>query len=111
MGDCAAMSMGFDMHCVDVEESLNLMEQAKMKVSPWKSHFYQRGVEFLGRYVDHSRVSILRDCIRQIQDWLKPTNVKEVRAFLGFCGYYRRFVKHFSTVAAPLWLLTRQAVK
>ena len=86
MHDCAVMSMEFDTHCLDVEESLNLMEQGKMKVNPWKSHFFQQGVEFLGHYVDCNRVSALRDRVRQIEEWLKATNVKEVRAFLGFCG-------------------------
>ena len=111
MDDCVVISMGFNTHCADVEESLNLMEQQKMKVNPWKSHFFQRGVEFLGHYVDYSGVPILRDRIRQIKYWLKPTKGKEVRAFLGFCGYYRRFVKNYSTVAAPCVLLTRQALK
>ena len=111
MDDCAVMSMGFDTHCADVEEALNLMEQGKMKVNPWKSHFFQRGVEFLGHYMDRNGVSVLRDRVRQIEDWLRPTNVREIRAFLGFCGYYRRFVRNYSTVAAPLVLLTRQTIK
>ena len=82
-----------------------------MKVNPWKSHFFQQGVEFLGHYVDRNGVSVLRDRVRQIEDWLRPTNVKEIRAFLGFCGYYRQFVRDYSTVAAPLVLLTRKIVK
>ena len=46
MDDCAVMSMGFDTHCADVEEALSLMQRGKMKVNPWKSHFFQQGVEF-----------------------------------------------------------------
>ena len=68
-------------------------------------------MEFLGHYVDKTGVSVLRDRIRQVEDWLEPTTVKEVRAFLGFCGYYRRFVKGYSDIAAPLVLLTRKSEK
>ena len=64
MDDYAVMSMEFDTHCTDVEESLDLMERGKMKVNPWKSHFFQQGVEFLGHYVDHNGVSVLRDGIQ-----------------------------------------------
>ena len=65
----------------------------------------------LGHYVDRNGVSVLRDRVRQIEDWLRLANVREIRAFLGFCGYYRRFVRNYSTVAAPLVLLTRKTVK
>jgi hypothetical protein len=44
-----------------------------------------------------------------INDWLPPTNLKEVQQFLGLCNYYRRFIRHFSTVALPLTSLTRKS--
>ena len=40
-----------------------------------------------------------------------PTTPKQVRAFLGLVGYYRKFIKGFAKVAKPLTLLTRQQVK
>ena len=40
-----------------------------------------------------------------------PTNPREVRSYLGFAGYYRRFVPHFSIIASPLHVLTRQDVQ
>ena len=49
--------------------------------------------------------------IEDVVNWKKPTNVTEVRSFLGLAGYYRRFVKDFSKIAGPLSSLTQKKVK
>ena len=49
--------------------------------------------------------------IEAIVSWEQPKNVSEVRSFLGLAGYYRRFVEHFSLIAAHLTRLTRKGVK
>jgi hypothetical protein len=54
--------------------------------------------------VDPSKVST-------IIGWLRPSNVKEVRSFLGLAGYYRKFVKDFSIIAKPMTKLTEKDVK
>ena len=48
--------------------------------------------------------------IKAIQEWKIPTNVKEIRSFLGLAGYYRRFIKDFAKIAAPLTDLTRKNI-
>ncbi|GBG67114.1 hypothetical protein CBR_g81538 [Chara braunii] len=45
--------------------------------------------------------------VASIRDWPRPQTITEVRSFLGMCGYYRNFVKDYSTVASPLTDLTR----
>jgi len=49
--------------------------------------------------------------IEAIENWPRPTNVPEVRSFLGLAGYYRRFVEGFSRIAAPLSQLTKKNLK
>ena len=46
-----------------------------------------------------------------MSNWPRPTNVTEIRSFLGMAGYYRRFVKDFSRIPAPLTRLIRKQVK
>ena len=43
-----------------------------------------------------------------VRNWHAPDNVKAVRQFVGFVGYYRRFVKDFAELAEPLVALTRK---
>ena len=46
--------------------------------------------------------------VKAISEWTACRDVSEVHAFMGLSGYYRRFIKDFSTIAAPLYDLTRK---
>ena len=48
--------------------------------------------------------------VEVIENWPVPKTVKDVRSFLGFCKYYRRFVKDFAGIASPLSSLTKKEV-
>ena len=48
--------------------------------------------------------------VTAVKDWLTPTTLKEVRAFIGFANFYRRFIKDFSVMACPLHDLTKKNV-
>ena len=56
-----------------------------------------------GVMVDPSKIEV-------VQSWVRPTNVTEVRSFVGLASYYRRFVKGFSSVDSQLKNLTKQSV-
>ncbi len=46
--------------------------------------------------------------IHSVVNWLQPTTLKELQRFLGFANFYRRFIRNFSTVAAPLTSMTKK---
>lgn len=70
--------------------------------------FFQKEVKYLGHVVSAAGVATDPDKVKAVAKWKTPTTTKEVRSFLGFASYYRRFVQGFAKVAAPLHQVVAQ---
>ena len=76
-----------------------------------KCEFWINSVSFLGHVISKEGVQVDPKKVETVSIWPRPTNVTEIRSFLGMAGYCRRFVKDFSRISAPLTRLTRKQVK
>ena len=68
----------------------------------------QTKVVFLGHIVGRTGLSCDPAKLAAVQNWHAPDKVKGVRQFVGFVGYYRRFVRNFADLAEPLVALTQK---
>ena len=97
-----------DTHLRVVLETLR-KEQLYEKLS--KCEFWLSEVSFLGHIVLKEGIRVDPKKIEVVVEWNPPRNVTKVRSFLGLAGYYRRFVKGFSMIAAPMTRLLQKNVK
>jgi hypothetical protein len=59
-------------------------------------------VKYLGHIVSEHGVETDPDKIAVLKNWPVPKSIKEFRSFIGFAGYYRRYIKGFSQITKPL---------
>jgi hypothetical protein len=68
-------------------------------------------VSFLGHIVSNGGISVDLGKVKDVLNWKPPTDVGELRSFLGLAGYYRQFIKGFSKLAKPMTSLLEKNVK
>nr|XP_025044422.1 uncharacterized protein LOC112547106 [Pelodiscus sinensis] len=95
-------------HLQQLGAVLRTLQRAGLSANPKKCQFGKREVSYLGYTVGRGRLKPLLDKVCAIRDYPRPHTKRQVRQFLGLAGYYRRFIKHFASLAAPLTDLTKK---
>jgi hypothetical protein len=98
-------------HMTRLREVFTRLREAHLKLQPSKCQFLKSEVSFLGHRISEAGVATDPEKVGAVRDWPKPVNVEQVRTFIGFASYYRRFVKGFADIAAPLHRLTQKGLK
>lgn len=111
LDDIIIFSKTFQEHIEHIKLVFGRLRAANVKLKPSKCYFASHKVEFLGHVVSREGVQPNESKINVVKDYPRPRNVTDVRAFLGLCNYYRRFVQGFAKMAAPLNQLTRKAAR
>ena len=76
-----------------------------------KCQLFRSSVSFLGHTISSEGIKPDQSKLKVIADWPTPSNIKEVRSFLGLVNYYRRFIPSLANIADPLYRLTRKSIE
>ena len=108
LDDVIVFSRTFEEHLHRLDEVLTLFTRADIMLKPSKCRFAVSNVEYLGHIVSAEGIAPDPRKVEKLLSLPTPTNPTEVRGFLGLPGYYRRFVRNFSVIAAPLFDLLKE---
>ena len=89
-------------HCL---RCLLILQENDLFVKPDKCDFFTTKIDFLGFVIQHGHVEMNESKLEGIIGWQPPKSVTQLRSFLGFCNFYRRFISHYAEKTAPLNVL------
>lgn len=108
LDDIIVRSTTFEQHLLDLEAVFDRLMESNLHLKLSKCHFAKNQLPFLGHIVSGAGVSPDPAKLEAVASFPTPLSVVELQQFLGLAGYYRRFIANFSTIAEPLYALTRK---
>ena len=102
LDDIVIYSTTYEEHLERLEAVFSRLREAGLKLKPSKCKLFQKSIKYLGHIVSEEGVATDPAKVEDIQKWPVPANASELQSFLGFVGFYRRFITQFSKVARPL---------
>ena len=97
-------------HVHHLTQVFDRLRSAGLRVKERKCSFAKIKCVYLGYVVGSGTIESMECKVLAVQRFTQPRTKKQVRSFLGLCGYYRKFIPEFSTVASPLSDLTKKSM-
>jgi hypothetical protein len=106
LDDNLIFSKSREEHVKHVKQVLDVLKKEKLFLKMSKCEFGKNSLIYLGHIVGGGELKIDPSKVKVILEWPKPNNVREVRSFLGAAQYWRKFIANFSSIVAPLHVVT-----
>ena len=111
LDDANTHNQTMEEHIQTNQAFLQRCREAKITLNPKKCEFHKEEVDCLGVKLSSNGFEMENLKVDTIKEWKPPRTVKGVRKFIGFCNFYRQFIKNFTEVAQPLNDLTKKEAK
>ena len=95
-------------HLTHLKQVMEIFKANKLKLNLEKCNFMKDKVQVLGHLLTSKGLKPLESKVTAIENWKPPTNVSELRSFLGAIGYYRQFIDHYVATSEPLCRLLKK---
>ena len=102
LDDICIYSNSLDDHLIHLTLVLDLLRKHKLHIKLSKCSFGKKETEYLGVIAGNGNLRPSPKKLEAVRNWPLPTTQKQVKSFVCFCSFYRKFVHHFSDCAAPL---------
>ena len=102
LDDVICFPSGFEKHLEGIGRLLQTIRKADFKLSGKNFSFATSSVGFLGHVIDKDGIRPQPGKLDIVCDWKVPRDEADLRRFLGFCTFWRRFGKDFAHMAVPL---------
>jgi len=111
MDDLVIFSCSLEEHLKNLQDIFNIIKENGLKVNLSKCHFLKKEVQVLGHLLTTEGIKTVQKKVDSIKIMKSPTNLTQLRSFLGAVGYYRKFIKNYSSIAQPLYKLQKKNTK
>ena len=99
LDDVIVFSKTPEEHIAQLEAVFKKISDAGLKLKPSKCEFFKKRIHYLGHIVSNKGIETDPKKIEAIVNWPGPRAVHEVRKFLGFTNYYRKFMYKYAQIA------------
>lgn len=106
--DLYVHSETFQEHLKHLEVVFDALRSCNLKLKQSKCNFAKSSTKFLRYEISGNGIEPHKDNIQVVESFPIPKTSKQIRSLLGLCSYYRKFVERFSTIAKPLYALTKK---
>jgi hypothetical protein len=110
LDDCIIIGNSIENHNKNLVAVLERLRKVNLKLNPLKCEFLRTEMIYLGHKITNQGIFPDPNKITTLQSYPTPTNVDEVRRFVAFANYYRRFISHFADISFPLNKLCKKNV-
>lgn len=108
--DILVVGCSIKQHLLNLETVFQRLRKYNLKLNPAKCNFFRHDVTYLGHHISEEGILPDPTKYKTVENYPIPSNADEVRRFVAFCNYYRRFIPNFAGIAYPLNRLLRKNI-
>jgi len=111
LDDVIVYSETLEEHVSHLRTIFERLRKANLKLNPAKCKFVCNEVEYLRHLITPTGLKPSERNLAAVREFPVPTNLKNLRQFLGLTSHYRRFIHNYAKIAHPLYVLTRKGAQ